>query len=265
MYFTTTDNKKMYYEVHGNQESEKAIIFLNGLSQSTVAWFMTVPAFNKDYKVVLCDLVFQGQSDKAGEYRNFDQHAQDVCDLVDSLGINKINVVGISYGSLVAQHMALNHPEKVNKIVLMATFANSTAYTDAIGSAWSLALDSGGYDLMFDIMLPTVLSENYFLQPLIPIETLKKAKQELNTDAKALKKLMTATENRGDYRGKLGAIKCPTLIIQGDKDVLFPVHMAEEVRDAIPGSKLEVIRGVGHTLNLEAIPQTVQLMLSFFK
>lgn len=263
MFFTTPDGKKMYYEVHGNQESDKAIVFLNGLSQSTVAWFLTVPSFNVDYKVILCDLVFQGQSDKTGEFRDFDQHAKDVQDLIDSLGIKKINVAGISYGSLVAQHMALGQPDKVNKIILMATFANNTAYTDAIGSAWSTALNMGGYDLMFDVMLPTVLSENYFLKPLIPIETLKNAKQDLNTDAEALKKLMTATENRGDYRSKLKEIKCPTLVIQGDKDALFPVHMAEEVRDSIPGSKLEVIRGAGHTLNLEAIPQTVQLILDF--
>lgn len=263
MFFETSDKKKMYYEVHGNLESDKEIVFLNGLSQSTVAWFLMVPHLAAEYKIVLCDLIFQGQSDKSGECRDFDQHATDVQGLISSLGIKKINVAGLSYGSLVAQHMALMFPEKINKIVLMATFANSTAYTDAIGHAWASSLNMGGYNLMFDVMLPTIFSENYFLNPLIPIETLKNAKQDLNTDAEALKKLMTATENRGDYRKKLNAVKCPTLIIQGERDALFPVHMAEEVRDSIPGSKLEVVMGVGHTLNLEAVPQSVKLIADF--
>ena len=263
MFYKTQDDKQMYYEVLGNLESEKSIIFLNGLSQSTVAWMLTVPAFTANYKVVLCDLIFQGQSDKTGESRSFDQHAADVIGLIDFLEIKKINVAGISYGSLVAQHMALNFSQKIDKLILMATFANNTAYTNAIGFAWSSALNMGGYDLMFDVMLPTVLGENYFLKPLIPIEKLKEAKQSLNTDANALKKLMEATEKRPDYRDKIKAIKNPTLIIQGERDLLFPIHMAQEVADSIPNSKLEVIVGAGHTLNLEAIPQTIQLITQF--
>jgi pimeloyl-ACP methyl ester carboxylesterase len=112
-------------------------------------------------------------------------------------------------------------------------------------------------------MLPTVLGENYFFNPLIPIETLKASKQNANTDAVALKKLMQATAERSDYREKLKAIKIPTMVIQGEQDLLFPVHMAKEVTDAIEGSKLEVVKGAGHTLNLEAIPQTIKLITEF--
>jgi 3-oxoadipate enol-lactonase len=265
MFYKTHDHQNLYYEIHGNLESDKAIIFLNGLSQSTVAWYFMLPSFTTDYKVILCDLIFQGQSHKGGEMRDFDQHAFDIQGLVDSLNIKKINVAGISYGSLVAQHMALNHPEKIDKLILMSTFANSTPYTEAISVAWSSALNMGGYAHMFDVMLPTVLSENYFLNPLIPIDTLKIAKQTTNTDATALKKLMQATAERPDYREKIKAIKVPTMVIQGEQDVLFPVHMAKEVSDAIQGSKLEVIKGVGHTLNLEAVPQTTELILDFTK
>jgi 3-oxoadipate enol-lactonase len=263
MFYKTKDNQNLYYEVQGNLESDKSIIFLNGLSQSTVAWFFMAPSFVTDYKIILCDLIFQGQSDKGGEMRNFDQHAADIKGLVDFLNIDKVNLVGISYGSLVAQHMALNHPEKINKLILISTFANKTPYTDAIATAWGSALNMGGYAHMFDIMLPTVLGENYFFNPLIPIETLKASKQNANTDAVALKKLMQATAERSDYREKLKAIKIPTMVIQGEQDLLFPVHMAKEVTDAIEGSKLEVVKGAGHTLNLEAIPQTIKLITEF--
>jgi len=261
----TSDNQNLYYEVHGNLQSDKAIIFLNGLSQSTAAWYLMIPAFAKEYKIVLCDLIFQGQSDKEGDVRDFDQHAADVMGLVDALGIKKVNVAGISYGSLVAQNMELNYPDKLNKVILLSTFAHKTPYTEAISVAWLNSLNMGGYTHMFDVMLPTVLGEMYFSNPLIPIDTLKNAKQTLNTDAAALRKLMTATAQRPDYREKLKAVKVPTLVIQGEKDVLFPVHMAQEVVNAIPGSKLEVVKGAGHTLNLEAIPQTTQLILDFIK
>jgi 3-oxoadipate enol-lactonase len=263
LFYTTSDNLKLYYEVHGNATSDKHIIFLNGLSQSTVAWQLMLPAFVNDYKIILCDFIFQGQSDSKGDSRDFDQHAADVFGLVDALGINKITVIGISYGSLVAQHFALNYPGRLDKLVLLSTFAHKTPIFEAISLSWQRALETGGYPLMLDVMLPSVLSEAYFERPLIPIELLKAARKNVNTDSDALNKLMLATAKRGDYRAKLKAIKNPTLIVHGEHDALLPVHLAKAVHDSIQGSIFEIIPGVGHTLNLEAIPQTIQAIKKF--
>lgn len=257
MFFTTSDNLQLYYEVHGKADSEHTLIFLNGLSQSTLAWHLMLPQFVQEYKVVLCDFIFQGQSDAKGEWRDFDQHAADVCELLNHLEVDKVSMIGISYGSLVAQHFALNHPQRLNKLILLSTFAHKTSYFDAISLSWQRALETGGYPLMLDVMLPSVLSEAYFEKPLIPIDILKSARKNVNTDTSSLQKLMTATFNRGDYREKIKAIKTPTLVVHGELDALLPVHMAKAVHDSIKGSKYEVIKGVGHTLNLEAIPQTV--------
>jgi len=262
MFHTTSDKQQLYYEVHGNDESDKCLVFLNGLSQSTIAWGFMIPQFH-DYKVVLLDFIFQGQSDKKGDLRNFDQHADDVNGLLSSLNIDKATLIGISYGSLVAQHFALNHADKLDKLILLSTFAHKTPYFNAIEVAWFGALEAGGYPLMFDIMLPTVLGEEYFDKPLIAIDALRASRQNANTDATALKKLMMATHEREDYRKKLSAIKTSTLIIHGEKDALLPLHMGKAVNDAIPGSKFEIIINSGHTLNLEAIPQTIKLIKEF--
>lgn len=265
MYYKTSDKLNLHYEVHGNPNSKKYILFLNGLSQSTVAWLLMLPAFTNDYQIILCDFIFQGQSDTKASERSFDQHAADVNGLLDSLNIKKIDIAGISYGSLVAQHIALNYPEKVNNLILLSSFAHKTSYFEAISLAWQRALDTGGYSLMLDVMLPTVLSEAYFEHPLIPINILKNSRQTTNTDAGALNKLMDATYKRGDYREKLKEIKIPTIVIHGEKDALLPVHMGKAVGDSIPGSKFIVISGAGHTLNLEAVPQTVQLIMEFIQ
>ena len=116
---------------------------------------------------------------------------------------------------------------------------------------------------MLDVMLPTVLSEAYFQNPLIPIELMKAARQESNDDTAALLKLMTATKERKDFRAELKKIKTPTLVIHGEKDLLFPVHMGLEVAKNIPGAQFEIIPGAGHTLNLEAVPQMVALIKKF--
>jgi 3-oxoadipate enol-lactonase len=265
MYYKTSDNQKLYYDLIGNKNSTNYLIFLNGISQSTTTWSSMVPFFEKEYQLILCDFIFQGQSDKQGAVRNFDQHAADIYGLVHSLNINKITLIGISYGSLVAQHFALNYPEKADKLILLSTFAHKTPYYNSIELAWSRTLDSGGLSLMFDVMFPMVLGEKYFEHPLIPFDLLKSGREIANKDPEALKKLMKATKDRPDYREKLKTIKVPTLVIHGEKDMLLFVHMGKEVAEAITGSKFEVIPNVGHTINLEAVPQVVKLIDAFLK
>lgn len=263
MFCKSTDNLNIYFEVQGNESSKEAIVFLNGLSQSTVSWILTTPHFKNDYKIVLIDFIFQGQSDKTGESRNFDMHARDVISVLDVLKIDKAIIAGLSYGSLVAQNLGVNYGHRISKLILMSTFAVKTPYYEAIELSWWRALEFGGYGLMLDIMLPNVLSEAYFKNPLIPIELMKAARQEANEDKQALFKLMRATKERPDYRPELKKITTPTIVIQGEKDTLFPVHMAQEVASSIANCKLVIIPFAGHTLNLEAIPQMVKAMKEF--
>ncbi|MFO0321591.1 MAG: alpha/beta fold hydrolase [Bacteroidota bacterium] len=261
----TSDHLNIYFEVLGNSNAKQTIVFLNGLSQSTISWALTTPYFTANYKIILIDFIFQGQSDKTGDWRSFDQHAKDVLTVLNFLKEEQVIVCGLSYGSLVAQHMAVNFPKQISKLILVSTFARKTPYYEAIELSWWRALDFGGYSLMLDIMLPSVLSENYFTNPLIPIDLLKQTRQGLNDDKQALFKLMRATKEREDYRKKLALIDVPAIVIQGDKDLLFPVHMAKEVSDSIPHCQLSVIPNAGHTLNLEAVPQLSSLILEFLK
>lgn len=259
----TVDDLNVYYEVQGNLESSETLVFLNGLTQSTVAWFFVLPYFKEKYKIILLDFIFQGQSDKAEHSRDFDQHANDVKHVLHQEKIAKANIVGLSYGSLVAQHFAVTHPGFINKLILISTFANKTPYYEAIELSWWRALEFGGYNLMLDIMLPSVLSEDYFSNPIIPIQMMKDARLDAQQNKQAVFHLMQATKERKDYRQELEKINVPTLIIQGEKDLLLPVHLANEVHKHIKNSQFKVIKNAGHTLNLERVPEVCGYVKEF--
>ena len=248
MYYKTSDNLNLYFELQGNPNSLNYLIFLNGLTQSTSSWDQVLPAFASHYQVLLCDFIFQGKSDKQGNVRDFDQHAADVYGLINSLNINKISLIGISYGSIVAQNFTLSYPEKVDNLILLSTFAHKTSYSEAM----ELALDLGPFPFMMNMMLP-----------MIPFSSNKNHIQNANNDRAALIKLMTATRLRGDYREKLKGIKKPTLIIHGEKDNLIPVHMGREVSDSIEASRFEIIQGAGHTINTESTEDVIKLIKEF--
>jgi 3-oxoadipate enol-lactonase len=263
MIHTLPDGITLYYEIQGNSDADKTILFLNGLSQSTLAWSGIAPSFYKEYQVVLVDCVFQGQSGKAKEFRSYDAHAADIADLIRATKLRNVYVCGISYGSAITQHLLVNHSDLIKGGILVSTFAHNTALFNAMGESWKQALKAGGYPLMLEIMLPTVLGKSYFEKPLIPIETLKESRVARNLETDDLLKLMLATETRGDYREELKKIIAPVLIIQGEEDLLIPPSVAKEVADQISGSKLEIIENAGHTLNLEAIPQLTNLIREF--
>lgn len=259
----TNDNLNIYYEVQGNVHGNKTVVFLNGLTQSTLSWFFILPYFKNDYKIILLDFIFQGQSGKEGDWRDFDQHASDVNMVLNQEKITEVNLVGLSYGSLVAQHFAILYPEKVKRLVLLSTFAHSTPYFDAIGLSWARALETGGYNLLLDVMMPHVISEGYFNNPVIPIEAMKEARKEMSHNTDAILKLMRATKERQDYREELKNIKTPTLIIHGEKDLLILPHMANEVHLKIKDSKFIIIPNAGHTLNLEFVPEVCGYIKEF--
>ncbi|MES2837417.1 MAG: alpha/beta hydrolase [Bacteroidota bacterium] len=263
MDFTTSDNKKLFYDYHLIDNTKPTLVFLNGLTQSTISWAMFKPYFEASHNILLMDFVFQGQSDKNAEVRNFDLHAQDVKELLGFLHLDNPILLGISYGSLVAQHYAVNYSDNLSKLILLSTFAKKNEFYKAIELSWQRALDAGGYELMLDIMLPYVLSDVYFQNPLMPIDLMKSMRKDLHPNSEHIKKLMQATQQRADYIENLQNVKVPTLVIQGEKDLLFPPFMAKEVASAIKNAQLEIIQNAGHTLNLEKTDKVIEAIKKF--
>jgi 3-oxoadipate enol-lactonase len=255
----------MLHHQYFNNSKPRSIVLLNGLTQSTAAWGLMYKDLSEQFNILLLDLHFQGQSNKEGNWRDFDAHAADVLQVIKVTNVTQPIICGISYGSMVAQHFAVNYPNQLSGLVLLATFAHKTPLFEAIELSWFNALKYGGYKLMLDVMLPHVFSENYFANPIIPIDVLKKARmEEMSEQAPYIVKLMTATLHRKDYRKHLQQIKVPTLIIQGQNDALLPTYMSDEVHKAISNSTYIIIPNAGHTLNLEEPAKVAQYIVAKF-
>ncbi|WP_299462456.1 alpha/beta hydrolase [uncultured Microscilla sp.] len=263
MFHTLPDGSKMYYEVQGNLDADKTLVFLGGLSQSTIAWGGYLPKLKENYRIVLVDLIFQGQSDAPAEARSFEDHANEVKHLLDALKFENVYLIGISYGGAVSLRLLVNYPDAVTKSIIMASFAHKPPMFDAFGVSWFSALQAGGYPLMLDVMLPAVLGRSYFENPLIPIEAIKTGRRDLHLPTTNLMKLMQATAESGDYRKELAKIKVPVRVIVGEEDILCTPAINQAIADHIPNSDLKRIPKAGHTLNLEAIPQTMELIIDF--
>ncbi|UJP64565.1 alpha/beta fold hydrolase [Mongoliitalea daihaiensis] len=254
-YHQLPSGHRMYYEIRGNTDSKHPpFVFLNGLSQSTQAWLGVIQKdFGEEFTCILIDLIFQGESDSADQFKTFEEHAEDLHDLLSKLAYPTYHLAGISYGGAVAQRFIVDYPEKISQAYLISTFAAKNEYFNAIGLGWKKALLCGNYELMFDIMLPFVLGKSFFENPIISLETLKISKQHMSPATSDLLKLMEATEKSENYLMKLSHCKVPCIIIHGEEDILCTPEMGMEMAQHIPKNELIILPKVGHTLNLEAI------------
>ncbi|MCS7075765.1 MAG: alpha/beta hydrolase [Bacteroidia bacterium] len=267
MYLTLPDKALLYYEVLpcATLSDAQWIVWLNGLTQSTISWKLTIPYFEKTHHQLLVDFIFQGQSSAADKFRTFEQHAADIFTLLEHLNIDKVHVSGISYGGAVALRMMHLYPQKINTAILISTFAYKTPFFEAIGEMWRKALMIGGYEHLIDVILPIGLGSSYFENPIIPIEVLRNNRINQQLKPENILALMQATADSGNYLPQISGSMIKTLIVHGEEDFLCPPKFGQVLHKVLPNSKFVVIPKAGHTLNLEAVPKLSDHILNFIQ
>ena len=210
---------KMYYEVYG---AGKPLLFLHGNGGSIENFKNQIPYFAGNYKVILADSRAQGKSIDTGDSLSYEMMADDFDALLDQLHVDSCYVIGWSDGGIDGLLLAMRHPEKVKKLAI--TGANLWPDTSALEP------------VLFD----WIVSKSDSLAKVPP-----------KPDVKAQKKLLDLMIfNPHISTADLKNVKCPTLVIGGDNDVILPKHTMV-IANAIPKSYLWILPNSGHsTLNV---------------
>ncbi|EIM78072.1 PcaD [Nitritalea halalkaliphila LW7] len=235
----------MHYEIRGIPDSSAPpILFLNGLSQSTLAWHPLLAAgLEKHATCLLVDLLFQGKSDEDEKFRSFEAHATDVYALLQHLGIQRVVLVGISYGGAVGQRLMQQYPEVIAQAFLLATFGEKNPFFNFIGAAWKQALLQGGYPLLFDVMLPWVLGKTFLTRESEKIALLRSDKSAMSPSPQRLLLLMEATAKSSEsFYAHLQDCPVPTQVIHGEEDLLCTPEMGSGLRRLCPKGNLPACR-----------------------
>lgn len=242
---------RIHYEVHGSDGP--FVVLIQGLGLSSRFWF-DVPerlarAGHGPYRVITLDNRGAGRSGRPRGLLHMRHLADDVRDVLDAAGADAAYVVGISLGGMIAQHVALEHPDRVRGLALLATMAG---------------LPHGrlpGLRVMATLMrMPFGRASGGALASLLlPPAELHRARQlfahwpaamradpvELPTFLAQLGAVALHSTGR-----RLHKLRCPTVVITGAEDVLVPPGNSEVLARLIPGATLEVLPGVGHAIPL---------------
>lgn len=232
-------------------KGEDILIMLPGLGDGlttvkgmAVPMAMTYRMYARNYKVY----IFSRKNHLEAGYSTRDM-AADQARTMRMLGISKAKVLGISQGGMIAQYLAIDYPELVEKLVLAVTSPRQNGTIRAAAGNWVKLAEQGDYKgLMIDTAEKSY-SENYLkkyrrLYPLLgKIGKPKDFSRFL---------IQAASCMEHDAYAKLERIICPTLIIGGDADKIVGQNSAHELADKIKNSELFIYEGLGHAAYEEA-------------
>ena len=175
--------------------------------------------------------------------------AEDVNEAMEKLGLAGAAVVGVSQGGMIAQWLALDHPDKVAKLVLTVTLSRSNDTVREAVALWSDMARRGDYK---GIMLDT--AERSYTPRRVRRARLTYALMGNLGRPKSFERFLIQAESclTHDAYDELGRIACPTLVIGGTEDKIVTGAASEEIAAKIPGSELYMYEGLSHGLYEEA-------------
>ena len=250
---------ELHYERAGSGEP---LLMIQGMSGTHVAWGEPFLApLRESFDVIAFDNRGIGLSGPIDGPFTILEMAEDAAGLLDQLGIESAHVVGISMGGMIAQDLALAHPERLRSLTLGCTYCGgpgSQLMPEENARKLMEGMASGDRDQAIRASYEVNLSPTFRCD-----EDRFAAFNEMATSVPAAREtiqLQVQAIFGHDTSGRLAEISTPTLIIHGTEDGVLPYPNAELIASLMPSARLETLEGVGHMFWWEQPERSAELI-----
>jgi 3-oxoadipate enol-lactonase len=260
-----SNNAELAYSVEGS--GDETVLLVMGLGGRAADWGTAFPgALAERYRVVRYDNRGVGKSPKAALGYSLSDLAGDAVVVLDAVGAAKAHVVGISMGGMIAQLVALEHPERVGKLVLMSTHMGGPNIEQMHPDAQALFDPSlflkNDAEATMRRTLGVITAPGWVESNAAPLqELLDQAKRE-PTHATVFMAQLHALMN-SDRSERLRDIVAPTLVVHGCDDKLIRPSNGRELATRIPGAQLAMLENCGHMPMYEKTNELSSIVLEF--
>ena len=261
-------------EGHHEGGDADVILLLHGMAGSSATWRSVIGPLSRKYRVIAPDLIGHGQSAKPRSDYSLGAFAVFLRDLLDELGVTSATIVGHSLGGGVAMQFTYQHPDYCRRLILIS----SGGLGQEVGLTLRL-LSAPGAEFILPIIAPSpVLTGGEKVRGWLAkfgIQTPRgdeiwsaySSFADRETRHAFLKTLRSVVDYRGQSVSALNRLgvkaDTPTMAIWGDQDAIIPVEHAFAAHEARPGTRLEVLTGVGHFPQVEKPTDVVDLIDDF--
>lgn len=249
----------IHYEAHG-PTGAVPIVLLHGLGSSSADWAFQRTALAARHRVLAPDLRGHGRSSRPRERLTVTGMARDVAALLTRLDAPPAHVVGLSLGGCVAQALALDRPDRVRSLTLVNAFARPAAAgpRGALRLATRLGLLACAPMSVVAAHVARGLFPRADQRALYRAAVASLAGNPRRTYLASLRALLGF-----DVRRRLGELRCPTLVIAGDRDHTVPLASKRLLQQGIPGAELLVVTDSGHATPYDQADRFNTALLAF--
>lgn len=243
------DDIALYYEIHG---AGAPLLLIAGLGSDSSSWGGVVAKLSARWKIITFDNRGVGRSEIPEKSYTVGEMASDAIRLLDHLKIKKAHILGHSMGGYIAQEIAIDHPERVEKLVLESTASVSSQRNNELFRGFYQELQEGaeleGWIRRWAgwLFSQKCLSRKTFIEAFVK----NRPKDPFAELAQGLKGQIDAAATF-NTRERLGRIKAETLVIEGEEDILILPEEAEALAKGIPGSIFQCVKGAAHCMHIE--------------
>lgn len=243
MYTADVNGITIAYEVMGDGPP---LLLLTGLGGVGKSWGGHRERFGRNFLTIVPDHRGTGGSTRAADGYTIAEHAQDMAELLDTVGCDAAHIVGSSTGGAMALVMALDHPEFVRSLTLVSSWAGPDAYFRRQFALRKRVLELEGMDRYLETSAMFLFGPSFTSAHDERVSDWIDKASAGGADPGIMAKRIDMIVGH-DVRDRLGDISVPTHVLVGDEDVCTPPHLSEELARAIPDSALTVMSG-GHLI-----------------
>lgn len=258
--------RKVYYELHGPEEAPPLVLVM-GLAGSCQGWHpLQVPEFATQHRLVLFDNRGIGQSEDPGGPFTTADLAHDLDGLLEALGIARAHVLGAFLGGMAAQELALLHPERIDRLVLVGTYARPDAKRRLLLEKWKKMARAGTSAEIFTLerLLWTLQDETLEQSDLVEAMSRSFPEQEPLLHPDLMARQCEACLAHDTY-DRLREIEHPTLVLCGRQDQLTPPKFSRELADELPNGHLVTLPWGAHLVMAECAQEFNRTVLHFLE
>jgi len=260
---TVSDGFRTYFETYG---AGFPLLLINGLGGDHREWLYQIPAFEPHFRIIVFDNFGSGKSDVPPGPYTTERMADDAVRLLETLNIRQAHVLGVSLGGMIAQEVALRHPDRVERLVLGCTTPGGKLSIRPLEASMAAFQHAGGEDLEADLrrVMPFLYTDAYIEEQAEEIEAFIQRRMEGRMAPSGYFAQMSAVMTH-DASARLGQIRAKTMVITGEVDMLVPPVNSLLIAQRIPGAKLVVLPGAPHRLYAESADAFNKEVLEFLE
>lgn len=244
------DGFPIAYETFGKRDGEP-LLLIQGLGADARGWALQRMAFGRRYRCIAPDNRGVGRSGKPPGPYDLAQMARDALAVLDAEGIESAHVIGASMGGVIAQILAVLHPERVRSLVLACTACRHHQWRREVLQSWADRVLEGGMGALGGDALRWLVGPRLRKRFGMWLNLLARILVGAQPESFAAQ-VQAILDTPDDLRFELVNVRMPTLVITGSQDALTPIGDAEELAELIPHARLVELRGAAHGLMVES-------------